>query len=98
MGLSFGYNANEGDDKLISVPDLISLLVGTVANNGNLLLNIGPKADGTIPEEQVAANLNHFSFLLLKEQIKLKPVKMIAEIPKNSHIYCLLKFSYPALL
>lgn len=23
MGLSFGYNANEGDDKLISVPDLI---------------------------------------------------------------------------
>lgn len=29
------------------------LIVGTVANNGNLLLNIGPKADGTIPEEQV---------------------------------------------
>ena len=25
-------------------------------------------------------------------------VKMIAEIPKNSHIYCLLKFSYPAPL
>ena len=45
-----------------------------------------------------AANLNHFSFLLLKEQIKLKPVKMIAEIPKNSHIYCLLKFSYPVPL
>ena len=53
MGLSFGYNANEGEDQIISVPDLISLLVGTVANNGNLLLNIGPKADGTIPEEQV---------------------------------------------
>lgn len=53
MGLSFGYNENEGDDQLISLPDLISLLVGTVANNGNLLLNIGPKADGTIPEEQV---------------------------------------------
>lgn len=53
MGLSFGYNENEGDDQLISVPDLIGLLVSTVANNGNLLLNIGPKADGTIPEEQV---------------------------------------------
>lgn len=53
MGLSFGYNAYESDDMLISVPDLIALLVGTVANNGNLLLNIGPKADGTIPEEQV---------------------------------------------
>ncbi|MDC7290071.1 alpha-L-fucosidase [Blautia schinkii] len=53
MGLSFGYNENEGDDKLISVPKLINLLVSTVANNGNLLLNIGPKADGTIPPEQV---------------------------------------------
>jgi len=53
MGLSFGYNENEGDDQLIALPALISLLVSTVANNGNLLLNIGPKADGTIPEEQV---------------------------------------------
>lgn len=52
MGLSFGYNAYESDDQLISVKDLISLLVGTVANNGNLLINIGPRADGTIPEEQ----------------------------------------------
>ena len=52
MGLSFGYNANEGDDQLISTADLISLLVSTVANNGNLLINIGPKADGTIPPEQ----------------------------------------------
>lgn len=53
MGLSFGYNENEGDDQLIALGKLISLLTGTVANNGNLLLNIGPKADGTIPEEQV---------------------------------------------
>lgn len=52
LGLSFGYNAYESDDMLISVKDLIELLVKTVANNGNLLLNIGPKADGTIPEEQ----------------------------------------------
>lgn len=52
MGLSFGYNENEGDEQIISVKDLVSLLVGTVANNGNLLINIGPKADGTIPKEQ----------------------------------------------
>ena len=43
-------------------------------------------------------NGNLGSFLLLKEQIKLNPVKTIEEIPKNSHIYCLLKFSYPAPL
>lgn len=52
MGLSFGYNENEGDEQLISQQGLISLLVGTVANNGNLLINIGPKADGTIPKDQ----------------------------------------------
>lgn len=54
MGLSFGYNQEEGEDQLIGLPKLINLLVGTVANNGNLLLNIGPKADGTIPPEQVS--------------------------------------------
>jgi alpha-L-fucosidase len=52
MGLSFGYNAEEGDDKILSVEDAVSLLVSTVANNGNLLLNIGPRADGLIPVEQ----------------------------------------------
>ncbi len=53
MGLSFGYNAQEGDEEIISVDGLIHLLVETVSNNGNLLINIGPKADGTIPQEQV---------------------------------------------
>lgn len=53
MGLSFGYNAQEGEDKIISISDLVRLLVETVSNNGNLLINIGPKADGTIPDEQV---------------------------------------------
>jgi alpha-L-fucosidase len=53
IGLSFGYNQNEGDEHLLSPSGLIRLLVQTAAFNGNLLLNIGPKADGTIPEKQV---------------------------------------------
>ena len=52
LGLSFGYNAIEGDEHILSVEKLVSLLVSTVANNGNLLINVGPKADGTIPEIQ----------------------------------------------
>lgn len=52
MGLSFGYNAVEDDSHLLSKAELVSLLVGTVANGGNLLINIGPMADGTIPPAQ----------------------------------------------
>lgn len=52
LGLSFGYNAAEGEEHILSVRELVSLLVSTVANNGNLLINVGPKADGTIPEIQ----------------------------------------------
>lgn len=53
MGLSFGYNQVEDESHLISIHELISLLVSTVADNGNLLINIGPKADGSIPQAQI---------------------------------------------
>ncbi len=33
--------------------EIISIFVDVVANGGNLLLDIGPKPDGTIPKEQV---------------------------------------------
>jgi alpha-L-fucosidase len=33
--------------------EVISIFVDAVSNGGNLLLDIGPKADGTIPDEQV---------------------------------------------
>jgi alpha-L-fucosidase len=33
--------------------EIITIFVDAVANGGNLLLDIGPKEDGTIPEEQV---------------------------------------------
>ncbi len=36
-------------DHYYSAPYLINLLTRSVANGGNLLLDIGPAADGTIP-------------------------------------------------
>ncbi len=45
---SWGYTT---DDIYRSGEDFIGLLVDIVSKNGNLLLNVGPKADGTMPAE-----------------------------------------------
>jgi len=51
MNDNWGYNAQDHHFK--SVPQLIGLLVETASKGGNLLLNIGPRADGTFPDESV---------------------------------------------
>lgn len=52
MAQSFGYNANEPPEDYMSLDALVDLFVDNVSKNANLLLNVGPKADGTIPEVQ----------------------------------------------
>ncbi|WP_026459668.1 alpha-L-fucosidase [Schaalia suimastitidis] len=53
IGLSFGYNRAETSEQYLSGYDAIKHLVDVVARGGRLLLDVGPKADGTLPVEQI---------------------------------------------
>lgn len=49
IGTSFGYNQMEDPGNYMSSDALVDLLIEKVAGGGNLLLDIGPTADGRIP-------------------------------------------------
>lgn len=46
---SFGFNRNEYLNEYSTSEELVHLLINKVARGGNLLLNVGPTADGRIP-------------------------------------------------
>ncbi len=51
MNDSWGYQHNDHNYKTPN--QIINIFVETISKGGNLLLDVGPMADGTIPEEQV---------------------------------------------
>ena len=54
VGRSFGANREEPPEDIISETELIQMFCDVVANNGNLLIGVGPRPDGTVPESQQA--------------------------------------------
>ncbi len=50
VGHHWGYSINDGQFK--SPTEVINIFEDCLAHGGNLLLNIGPRADGSVPEEQ----------------------------------------------
>jgi alpha-L-fucosidase len=53
IGNSFGFNRDEGPDDYLSAQQLVHFFIDVVSKNGNLLINVGPRADGSIPDLQV---------------------------------------------
>ncbi|TVR25780.1 MAG: hypothetical protein EA389_07705 [Ilumatobacter sp.] len=54
IGHSFCHNRAERAEHHMTAHEVVSLLTEVIAKGGNLLLNVGPAADGTIPELQAA--------------------------------------------
>jgi alpha-L-fucosidase len=62
---SWGYIK---DDTFKSPEDIIHQLIDIVSKNGNLLLNVGPRSDGTIPEQVQQVLLDVGAWLNVNEE------------------------------
>jgi alpha-L-fucosidase len=58
LGPSFGFNREERDEDLLPSDGIVRLLAEVVSGGGNLLLNVGPAAGGTIPWMQATRLLS----------------------------------------
>ncbi len=57
IGMSYGYNRNEDPANFMTGRDIICTLADVASKNGNMLLNVGPRADGSIEPAQAEALL-----------------------------------------
>ena len=55
VGLSFGYNQVEDAAQYMTGAQAVRHVVDAVSKGGRVLLNVGPRADGSLHELQVAA-------------------------------------------
>ena len=50
---SYSYNQATSESENMNATTLVTTLVDMISRNGSLLLNIGPKSDGTLPQVEI---------------------------------------------
>lgn len=65
---SYGYNRATPDAAYMNASTLVTTLVDMVSKNGNLLLNIGPRADGSIPQPEIDALIEAGTWIAAHEE------------------------------
>lgn len=88
MGTSYGYNRFEDVDDYQSSKELLHLLVRTVANGGNLLLDIGPDANGLIPVIMQERLLDMGRWLHLNGEAIYASEPWRGKVEGNPQMYC----------
>ena len=84
---SYGYcQLEEKENSYKSANMLIDLLIDIVSKNGNLLLNVGPRADGTISETQKQRLLEIGEWLKINGEgiYETRPWREFGEGPNKS--------------
>lgn len=85
-GFSFSWGYTEGM-QIRSGKDIVHKLIEIVSKNGQLLLNLSPKADGTIPDNQkeVVLEIGRWLWTFGEAIYETRPFSVFGETTKEGH-------------
>lgn len=88
MQKSWGYHSADYNWK--SSTEMLEYLVGNIAKGGNYLLNIGPKADGTLPQPALRRlkEMGAWTATFAEAIYGTHPMANVTSLPKHVYLTC----------